>query len=149
MAAKTNHRPPGYLNVDVDVESSMPLEELADEIGGAVVVLHGGPITRRRFMLRMESQRETANPDTAARDLCKVIERLSARGRELWDAASSKEFNVGFELATRVRAVETRLKLETVQRIVALGATVAFTCYHDSSEPAGSGLITPSIDRPT
>jgi hypothetical protein len=131
-------RSTGYLNVDVDVESSRPLEGLAEEIGDAVVVLHVGPITRRRFMLRMESRREAATPDTAARDLCKAIERLSARGRELWDAAKYKEFNVGFDLPTGVRVVEAKLQPETVSRIVALGATVAFSCYRDDSEPDGA-----------
>ena len=33
----------GYLNVDLEIESSSPLDSLAEEIGRSVVVLHSGP----------------------------------------------------------------------------------------------------------
>src|SRR5919109_3421392 len=148
FALKTT-RPTGFLNVDLDIESSGPLDSLAEEMGSAITVLHSGPGRGRRHFLRLESAREADTPDTAVRDLCRAAERLSARGRRVWDRAKHKEFNVGYELRTGIRAVEVTLLPATVKRIVALGATVAFTCYPaDNSEPDGPASGSQPIRSP-
>jgi hypothetical protein len=129
-------RPSGFLNVDLEIESSAPLESLSDEMGKAVLVLYSGPSKGKRHLLCLESSRWPNTPDAVAQALCSAVERLSADGRRKWDRATRKEFDVGYDLPTGIRAVHTTLKPETLQRIVALGATVAFTCYRDAgSEP--------------
>ena len=131
-------RPIGFLNVDLEIESSANLESLAEEMGKAVRVLHSGPGEAGRNLLCVESARSHNTPDATARALCSTVERLSVRGRRLWDRSKRKEFDVGFELGTGSRLLQTALRLETLARIVALGATVAFTCYrrvNSESEP--------------
>ena len=129
----------GYLNVDLEIESSSPLDSLAEEIGRSVVVLHSGPGVRRKHLLCLESRCCPKTPEAAAHELCSAVERLSPPARALWEHAGRKEFNVGYELPAGVRAVEVALRPETVRRIVKLGATVAFTCYReDNCEPGGS-----------
>ena len=129
-------RPTGYLNVDLDIVSSSSLDTLAEEMGKAVLVLHSGPFVGRQRLLRLESLRWSNSPDAAARELCRAVERLSPGARRVWERARCREFNVGYELPTGLLAVQVTLQPETVKRIVALGGTVAFTCYRDdNSEP--------------
>ena len=132
-------RPVGFLNVDLEIESSTTLEPMAQEMGKAVVVLYSGRGKGRGHLLCLESSRSPNTPDSTALALCSLVERLSVRGRQLWDRAKRKELNVGYDLINGARAVQTALGRETLNRIVALGATVAFTCYRgENSEPAGA-----------
>ena len=132
-------RPVGFLNVDLEIESSRPLNSLGEEMGRAVLVLYCGRSKGKWHLLSSESSRFPLTADAAVHLLCSVIERLSVRGRRLWDSARRREFDVGYELDAGVRGVRVALKPEAIARITALGATVAFTCYRPfNSEPDGS-----------
>lgn len=109
---------------------------LAEELGPAVRVLHSGPGEHNRHFLVLEVSGSLDTPDAAVRRLCSLVERLSPRGRAVLNRAAWKVFDVGYELPAGARAVAVALKPETLGRIVALGATVAFTCYRrDNWEP--------------
>ncbi|MGH7967307.1 MAG: hypothetical protein ACREIC_01130, partial [Limisphaerales bacterium] len=128
------------------------LEPLAREMGKAVLVLYSGRGTGRNHLLILECSHSPSTPDSTALALCSVIERLSVRGRQLWARAKRKEFNVGYDLVEGARLVQTSLRRETLNRIVALGATVAFTCYRgESNEPgraaSGSQPLSPPRNR--
>ena len=104
-------------------------------MGSAIILLHSGPHKGRHFV-RLESARNVATPNAAVRHLCRTVERLSSDGRKVWDRAKHKEFSVGYDLRAGARSVEVALSPQTVKRIAALGASVAFTCYrdHDSEQ---------------
>jgi len=106
-------------------------------MGKAVIVLYSGPGKGGSHFLNLEDARWSNTPDAAAVALCSAVERLSARGRQLWDRARRKEFNVGCDLIDGERMVQTGLRRQTLERIVALGATVGFTCYR--GEKSGPG----------
>jgi len=134
-----NKRSVGFLNVDLEIESFGPLDSLCEEMGKAVTVLYSGPSTDKRYLLSLESSKSLNRADGAARALCSTIEGLSPTSRRLWDCATLRVFDVGYELSDGVRAVNVVLSPETLARIVALRATVAFTCYqHSNSEPDGA-----------
>ncbi len=137
VLAMTPKRPVGFLNVDLEIVSSRSLEPLAQEMGKAVIVLYSGPGKGRSHLLCLEDSRWSNTPDAAARALCAAVERLSVRGRRLWKQAKRKEFNVGYDLIEGARLVQTALKRETLKRIVALDATVAFTCYRGERSKTG------------
>jgi hypothetical protein len=131
-------RPAGYLNVDLEIGSSSSLDCLAEEMGNTVLVLHSGHGAGRERLLCLESVLWPNTPDAAARELCRAVERLSPSARGVWERARRREFNVGFELRTGLRAVQVILQPETVRRIVALGGTIAFTCYRDDNSEQAS-----------
>jgi len=109
-------------------------------MGKAVVVLHSGPGVGREHLLCLESARCLNTPDSAARDLCRAVERLSPGARKLWDRARSKKFDVGYDLPADFRTVQVTLRAATVRAIVALGGTVAFTCYREDKTNLGTAL---------
>lgn len=95
--------------------------------------------TEQSHFLHLESVRWPNTPDAAARALCAVVERLSTRGLRLWRNAKRRVFDVGYDLPPGSRSVHVALQPDTLERIVALGATVAFSCYReDSSEPSAA-----------
>jgi hypothetical protein len=119
----------GFVNVDLEIESSRPLNSLAEEMGSAVLVLYCGPSKGKWHLLALESSRWPHTADATVDSLCSVIEKLSVSGRRLWKSARSRVFDVGYFLPDGARAVRVVLKRETLARITRLGATVAFSCY--------------------
>ncbi len=137
-------RPAGFLNVDLEILSSYSLDLLAGEFGKVAVILYSGPGEGGQQLLCLESLRCPDTPETAARALCRAVERLSPEARGSWDRARRKALNVGYELPSGVRSVQITLEPATLRRIVALGATVAFTCYrNDNGEPQPADLLPP------
>jgi hypothetical protein len=122
-------RPAGFCNVDLDIVSHQRLDLVVEELGKSLLVLHHGKGLGRTHLLMVEGLKWPNTPDSAANELCRAIERLSPKARKVWDRARRKEFNVGYELESGVQRVEVALEPKLVRRIVALGGTVAFTCY--------------------
>ena len=122
-------KPIGFLNVDLEIKSSKPLDSLAEEMGASVFVLHSGLGNDTPHLLCLESSGDPNTADAAARALCSAVEQLSPRGRKLWDRAKRKTFDVGYELPPDARNIRVVLERAMLKRILGLGATVAFTCY--------------------
>ena len=127
-------RPVGFLNVDLEIESSRPLNSLAEEMGSAVLVLYSGPSKGKWHLLALESSRWPHTADATVDSLCSVIEKLSVGGRRLWKSARRRVFDVGYELPDGARAVRVVMKPEALARIARLGATVAFSCYREPND---------------
>jgi hypothetical protein len=58
-----------------------------------------------------------------------VIYALPARARRAWKAASLRDFNIGVELAPRMRSVELAIAPDAIRDVAALGGRIAFTAY--------------------
>ena len=128
-------RPPEFLNVDLEIESSSPLGILVEKLGASVITLYSGPGRGKRHLLCLECARSPQSADAAIRSLCTAIEKLSGQGRKSWDRAKQKHFDIGYRMLPDVLMVRTILKPETIERIVALKATIAFTCYAQEEDP--------------
>ena len=90
-------------------------------------------------LLNLECKKHPKNADAGILALCTAVERLGKGERRLWDGALSRTFDVGYSLGPGVRMVRVLLQPETIARVVALGARIAFSCYGELSEGA-SGL---------
>ncbi|MBN9693853.1 MAG: hypothetical protein J0M24_26730, partial [Verrucomicrobia bacterium] len=88
-----------------------------------------GPLRRGVFLLSLECNSYPRNADVGIRRLCDAVERLGPSERRLWERALSRTFDVGYSLAEGDKAVQVSLQPSTLSRVVAVGATVAFTCY--------------------
>jgi hypothetical protein len=122
-------RPPGFLNVDLEIESSSPLGPLEHELSTSTITLYSGPGPKKQHLLCLECALWPENPDQAISILCEAIENLSTRGHKSWERAKKKQFDIGFELIPKTPMARAKLNTESVARIVALNATIAFTCY--------------------
>ena len=131
MGASSNSKP-AFLNVDLEIESTVRLDKLVAELGKRVLVLHFGPGPRgKRHFVSLEVHGQYKNPDATIHAFCNIIEKLTRSGRKIWKAAE-KEFNVGFELRSSERISEFSLQPKTLKRISQLGAGLAVTYYNSA-----------------
>jgi hypothetical protein len=133
---------PQFLNVDLEIVSRKKLDVLVRELGERVFVLYSGPAPRVKrgkrvqHLLTMEiaggSVMRSRTPDRIIHALCDVIEKLPPVSRRLWDGAE-RVFDIGYELRPEGKELfQLTLKPDTVERVAALGATIAVTSYpHD------------------
>jgi hypothetical protein len=132
---------PQFLNVDLEIVSRKKLDVLVRELGERVFVLYSGPAARVKrgkrvqHLLAMEiaaaGVMRSRTPDRIIHALCDVIEELSPASRRLWDGAA-RVFDIGYELRPAGKKLfQLTLKPDTVERVAALGATIAVTCYPD------------------
>jgi hypothetical protein len=135
--AMKSKAPPGFINVDLDIVSRAKLGAIEASVSQTAYSLYSGPIRKGIFLLRLECNSDPDNADTATVKLCEAIEALGGNERRLWERALKRTFDVGYEIIPGCRAVHVSLRPETLKRVTALGATVAFTCYlGDDSHPS-------------
>jgi hypothetical protein len=122
--------PDGFLNVDLEIRSRAKLDALVAAMSDAVFVLFSGSVGRSGWLLNLEFGGNcAATPDAYLNALCNLIEHLPPAARRLWDRASKKCFDIGWESIPADRASAFSIAPATLQRIAGLGATLAVTCY--------------------
>jgi len=87
---------PYFLNVDWDIESTVPLRSLVREFGERVSIMYSGRINGRHCLF-VEIYCTHKTPEKTIHALCALIESLSPKARKLWDVAKRKEFDIGFD----------------------------------------------------
>jgi hypothetical protein len=120
-----------FLNVDLDIESKADLAPLAAELEPTTTVVHSRAESGRH-VLKIESWKRagsTEGPDQRIHGLCQSLERLSPAGRELWQSALARQFGIGYYATTKHVAAHFALRVDTLERIARLGATLAVTVY--------------------
>ena len=133
-------KPPFFLNVDLDIESKSSLRSLERELGDRVLVMFSGRMNGRHCLFVECSNCGAAKgQDGIIGVLCALIEDLSPRNRQVWNAALRKEFDVGVESRlSSQRANRLRIRPGTLRRVAELGAGVAVTLYAEQKgEPVG------------
>jgi hypothetical protein len=122
---------PQFCNVDLEIESKSALRALAREFGEKVMVMFSGRI-KGRHCLFVEIAGMRKGPDATILGLCALIEGLSPDGRQVWDAATRREFDVGYEARlSSHRANHFRIRPATLRRVANLGAGLAVTFYRE------------------
>lgn len=117
------------MNVDLEIVSRSRLERLEQAVQDSAHAIYRGPLRRGIFLLSLECNSYPKNADVGIGRLCDAVERLGPSERRLWERALSRTFDVGYCLAEGDKAVQFSLQPSTLSRVVAVGATVAFTCY--------------------
>lgn len=141
-------RPPGFLNVDLEIESSSPLSPLEHELSDSTITLYSGPGPKKRHLLCLECALWPENPDQAISLLCEAIEKLSTRGHKSWERAKKKQFDIGFEMIPKTPMARAILNPDSIARIVGLNATIAFTCYQSPGKEAPESKATAKKSKP-
>lgn len=124
------------MNVDLEIVSRSKLDAIEKAVQSKAYALFCGPIRKGIFLLSLECNRYPKDADAAIVELCTTVDELGNSERQLWDRALRRTFDVGYGFSSGSRAVHVGLRPETLRRVTALGATIAFTCYlDDNSEP--------------
>jgi hypothetical protein len=126
---------PYFLNVDLEIESASELDSLAAAMGKRVNILHSGSGNERRHLLALEISGQHKDADATIHALCAIVESLPPAARRTWSTAR-REFDVGYELRPSEHFSRFTLRLDTLERIVRLGATLAVTYYRGDTNDA-------------
>jgi hypothetical protein len=124
------------MNVDLEIISRSKLDSIEKAVQDQAHALFCGPVRKGIFLLSLECNRYPKDADAAIVELCTTVEALGSSERQLWDRSLRRTFDVGYGVTAGSRAVHIALRPETLRRVTALGATVAFTCYLDPTNEA-------------
>jgi hypothetical protein len=126
-----------FLNVDLDLHSKTDLEPLVSALGRKVLKLHVGRIGLT-YCVHLEVERRTKDADSTIRAFCALIKSLPSSERELWNAATKRDFNIGVQAGTHPFSHEIVLASETVKSASELCARIVFTVYAPEKQLSSS-----------
>lgn len=129
---------PRFKNVDLEIVSRSKLHAIEAAVDDRAHAIFSGPLRRGIFLLSLECNSYPKDANAAIVELCTAVEGLGKSERRLWERALKRTFDVGYGITPGSRGVHVALQPETLRRVTAIGATIAFTCYlEDNSEPDG------------
>jgi hypothetical protein len=117
-----------FLNVDLDLYDTDPLDDLVDSFGRRVLTLHTGG-ARGRYRAHLELSRTAKSADQTIREFVRLIKGLPPRARRRWNLATTREFNVGVQSEARPYAESFPLEAGTIQAAASVNARIGFTVY--------------------
>jgi len=117
-----------FLNVDLDIYSKANLRPLVAALGKEVFALHLGR-EGGLWSAHLELSEEPKNADAAIRCFAALVRALPPTKRRLWDAAVTRDFNIGVQAGSRPHAREIKLSPGTVQKVASLKARLVVTVY--------------------
>ncbi len=118
----------GFLDVDLDVYSRSSLEPLVTALKGKTLLLYTGR-KGQRHSAHLELHTLPKNADEAIRGLAALIRSLPPAARELWDRATTRDFNIGIQSAANQQTCEVPLSDKTIKRVSELGGRILVTVY--------------------
>jgi hypothetical protein len=126
-----------FLNVDLDVWSKTPLDDLATGFGRQVMVLHVGR-EGRRYGAHLEltgSGIGTARSCVRTlRRFADAVARLPPAARRAWKNATLRQFNIGVQAGSEPHNYELALPPDILGVIATLDAHVVLTVYGCTSD---------------
>ena len=129
MSARTH-----FLNVDLDLVSDQDLRPLAEALEACGAYrLRLGRDAAGRHVASFELDTPGRTLDRTLRRFVRVIRLLPPEARAVWDGATERVFNAGFEVGPRPRAWATGVAPHTLQRLAGIGAGLALTLYPASA----------------
>ena len=128
-AARLECEPTHYVNVDLDILSSVPLDTLVQAMGEETFVLYVGG-ERRKYEAHLElASSHDMSADQTIIALTRLIQRLPRRHRKVWDSAKSRAFNVGIGAGLEPHGFELLLQRRTLEAICAVDGALVVTVY--------------------
>ena len=117
-----------FLNVDLDIWSRAPLDDLVTAFGRKVVVLYAGK-EGRQYGAHLEVPASPVDANRTIRRFVTLVDSLPRSPRQIWRAARLRQFNVGVQAGYSPHAYELRLQTATVAAAASIDAHVVFTVY--------------------
>jgi hypothetical protein len=122
-----------FLNVDLDMLFKREPKVLLKELEANVVVLYSGEHPKGHLVV-LELDRHLKDPHKMLHGWVKLLGSLSAGARREFDSASSRVFDVGFDVANGGRFDRIELPKELLAKLASLGASYAVTLYADEPD---------------
>ena len=119
----------GYLNTDLDIASSTPIDQLVTELEQLTTLLHYEQFDDGMWQARIETESWHQQPQDSLDNLLDVINRLSPAAGKQWDNLIAKDFNIGWQAGTQRPEGRYTVSAATLKGIAKLGGTLSATIY--------------------
>lgn len=120
-----------FLNLDLDLEAEASLQPIVDAWRDRAYSLREGlddwPETSATFEL--DGSSVSNDPDALLAEFCDLVEQLPEPARRLWDEATKRDFNFGFDSGLEPHWSHWTLSAESVARVAAIGGSITMTVY--------------------
>lgn len=115
-----------FLNIDLDIESSRDIRPLVEYWGDQVMVFRLEKVADMWF-----GSFETCetSEDAIVNQYYQLVNRLPQHLRKLWDSASKRVFDVGFEAVGSTKAFQSSLTQESVIKLAEIGGSITISIY--------------------
>ncbi|MDA0129538.1 hypothetical protein OH458_15820 [Vibrio sp. MarTm2] len=115
-----------FLNIDLDIESSRDIRPLVEYWGDQVMVFRVEKVADMWF-----GSFETCetSEDAIVNQYYQLVTRLPQHLRKLWDSASKRVFDVGFEALGSTKAFQSSLTQESVTKLAEIGGAITISIY--------------------
>jgi hypothetical protein len=116
-------------------------------MGGKVIELYVG---RERRMYKAQLELATGHPkspESIIRGLCKLIQELPSDARRLWDAAKSREFDIGIEAPELIGYYWCSLGPTVIKASSDIKAFVTITIYGPMKTVGKPGKSASSVEK--
>jgi hypothetical protein len=119
-----------FLNVDLDIYASRPLDDLVHALGKSVTVLYVGR-ARRRYSahVALGASGYGHSPDRIILGLVRVVEKLPPEKRALWNDASRRQSKVGIQAQKQPASFELGIHAKTVAAVARVNGDLVITVY--------------------
>jgi hypothetical protein len=143
MRPRFRSEPTHYLNVDLDIFASVPLDAMVQAMGDEAFGLYvGGKPRKYEAHIELASSHIGKSADDTILGLTRLVQRLPPRHRKTWDSAQTREFNVGIQAGLEPHGFELRLQRRTWNAISRVSGTLVVTIY--APEVVATAPRTPS-----
>ena len=123
MSCKTH-----FISVEVAMKTDHPSDAFVEWFTAQGEHVSVGPCDTHRSYIYF-APLPCSTPDETIRRLCQEITALSGLPRQQWDAASFREFYIGYETADEPFCYEEHLSRETLLAAASVGAGIGFALY--------------------
>ena len=125
-----------FLNADLEILSTQPLESLRQKIGERANTLHCGTGRNSDYLavFEIDDDPNEKEPETLILQFCNLIESLDEEALMVWRNATRRIIDLGYEVDTGNDRLAMNLGPDTLGRMAALDITLAFTIYPPDSE---------------
>jgi len=126
-----------FLNVDLDVRSDRSLRSLTEDLAlrGMFNLRPSDEQAGEQFACyELDGHASTAQQTLVA--MLSILEAMSPDARETWDAATAREFNLGYDCGTEPWAYNDGVGPDVIRRVAELGGALRITLYPEQSSLA-------------
>ena len=115
-----------FLNIDLDIESSIDINPIVKERGGRVSV-HRCEEVDGIFYGSFETG--CSGVSAIIDEYLSLIEGLSKTSRDIWNKAVKRDFDFGYESGTTPNNFHSRIESEFINKLANLGGSVIVTIH--------------------
>lgn len=127
---------PQFISVELAIHTDAPCDDYVNYFSSPDVHVCVVPSSAHTSHVYFDAT-EDSSPEAAIQRLCGQLSRMPPSARQQWEAASIREFYIGYSMGDQTFHSQ-RISSETLRKVVALGAGISWALYPVDSGEGGA-----------